>query len=102
MTMNQTLLVCRRPGCSGRIVDGVCEDCGRPPAGQSLIKEGTGTGTVATVSTGTGTRASGMRRATRSTRGTVTTRSRLGGGLVVLPAMPSIDPVKLILETPEV
>jgi serine/threonine-protein kinase PknG len=102
MMMNHGVLLCQRPGCSGQIVDGVCEECGRPPVGQSLLKEGTGTGTVATASTGTGTRSSGSIRATRSTRGTVTTRSRLGGGLVALPAMPSIDPLKLILENPEV
>jgi len=64
--MNATELLCKRPGCSGKIVDGVCEDCGRPPAGQSLLTDGAGTGTVGTAATGTGTRATGSRRATRS------------------------------------
>ena len=59
---------CTRPGCVGQIVDGICEDCGRPPAGQSLLTESTGTGTVGTAATGTGTRSSGSRRATRATR----------------------------------
>jgi serine/threonine-protein kinase PknG len=97
--MNAGALLCKRPGCSGQIVDGVCEDCGRPPVGQSLLTEGAGT--VGTAATGTATRASG-RRATRSTRGAVTTRSLLGGGLVSLPPMPSTDPLKLVLDKPEV
>ena len=100
--MSESALLCKRPGCSGLIVDGVCEDCGRPPVGQSLLTEGAGTGTVGTAATGTGTRGSGSRRATRSTRGSATTRSQLGGGLVSLPPMPSTDPLKLILDTPEV
>src|SRR5215831_4223182 len=100
--MNATELLCKRPGCSGKIVEGVCEDCGRPPAGHSLLTEGAGTDRVGTAATGPGTRASGSRRATRSARGTVTTRSRLGGGLVSLPPMPSTDPLKLILDKPEV
>jgi serine/threonine-protein kinase PknG len=100
--MNASELLCKRPGCSGRIVDGVCEDCGRPPAGQSLLTESTGTGTVGTAATATGTRTTGSRRATRATRGTVTTRSRLGGGLVSLPPLPNTDPLKLILDKPEV
>jgi serine/threonine-protein kinase PknG len=96
--MDATVQHCNRPGCSGQIVDGVCEDCGRPPRGQSLLTDGTGTvGTAAT-----GTRSSGSRRATRATRGSVTTRSLLGGGLVSLPPMPSADPLSLILRRPEV
>ena len=95
--MNASDPLCKRPGCSGRIVDDVCEDCGRPPVGQSLLTESTGTGTMGTAATGAGTRASGSRRATRTARGSVTTRSRLGGGLVSLPPMPSTDPLKLIL-----
>jgi serine/threonine-protein kinase PknG len=100
--MNAGALLCKRPGCSGQIVDGVCEDCGRPPVGQSLLTEGAGTGMIGTAATGSGTRASGTRRTTRSTRGAVTTRSRLGGGLVSLPPMPSTDPLKLVLDKPEV
>jgi serine/threonine-protein kinase PknG len=98
--MDVSDLLCKRPGCSGRIVDGVCEDCGRPPVGQSLLTESTGT--VGTAATGAGTRATGSRRGTRTARGSVTTRSRLGGGLVSLPPVPSADPLKLILGKPEV
>ena len=28
---------CQRKGCSGTIVDGACDTCGRPPAGKSLL-----------------------------------------------------------------
>ncbi|MGA2127723.1 MAG: tetratricopeptide repeat protein [Xanthobacteraceae bacterium] len=97
--MNAVDLVCQRPGCSGKIVDGVCEDCGRPPVGHSLLADGpSGTGTVGTAAT----RGTVSRRGTRQTRGTVTTRSRLGGGLVSLPPLPSTDPLKLIIDKPEV
>jgi serine/threonine-protein kinase PknG len=102
--MDATVQHCTRPGCGGKIVDGICEDCGRPPAGQSLLTESTGTGTVGTAATGTGTgtRSSGSRRATRSMRGSLTTRSRLGGGLISLPPMPSADPLTLIMGKAEV
>lgn len=101
--MNAVDLVCRRPGCSGKIVDGVCEDCGRPPVGQSLLKDNTGgIGTVGTAGTAAATRGTTSRRGTRSTHGTVTTHSRLGGGLVSLPPLPNTDPLKLLIDRPEV
>ena len=37
--MTNTLQKCNRPGCTGTIVDGVCDDCGRAPlGGPSLVK----------------------------------------------------------------
>jgi serine/threonine-protein kinase PknG len=106
--MTSAELICQRPGCSGRIVDGVCEDCGRPPVGHSLLKDNpaNGAGTVGTTgiptSPLTGTGRQGATRSRRTTRGTLTTRSRLGGGLVSLPPLPSADPLKLLVEKPEV
>jgi len=100
--MTSTEIRCQRLGCSGRIVDGACEDCGKPPIGQSLLKE-LGAGASATVGTSAATRgASGTRRGSRSARTTVTTRSRLVGGLMSLPPLPSTDPLKLVMERPEV
>jgi serine/threonine-protein kinase PknG len=98
---------CQRPGCSGIIVDGVCEDCGRPPAGKSIIAEinqtghsGTATGITGTLSS---SRTGSRRTASRSgTRGSSSRRRALGGGLVSLPEQPKIDPSKLIMEVPEV
>jgi Serine/threonine protein kinase len=101
---------CQRPGCNGLIVDGVCEDCGRPPVGKSLISEidqTNRTGNTGTASKYTGTVGSsrtGSRRATSrsSTKGTSSRRRALGGGLVSLPELPKIDPSNLIMEKPEV
>ena len=98
-------LRCQRPGCSGRIIDGVCEDCGRPPAGQSLLKTmvtDSDTTVGATVGTATGTGRQQGTKTRRGSHGTLTTRSRLGGGLISLPPQPSTDPLKLIIEKPEV
>lgn len=100
---------CQRPGCGGNIVDGVCEDCGRPPAGKSLLSEvsqGSQTGVQGTgKQTGTfGTSRTGSRRSTSrsGSKGSSSRRKALGGGLVSLPELPLLDPSKLILETPEV
>lgn len=101
---------CQRPGCTGIIVDGVCEDCGRPPLGKSLmadIKEdpngAVGTGSV-NIGT-TGSARTGSKRAssrTNRTSGSSSRRNKLGGGLVSLPEQPSQDPLKLVMEKPEV
>jgi serine/threonine-protein kinase PknG len=102
--------ICQRPGCSGVIVDGVCEDCGRPPAGKSLLSglNQSGAVQIETASKYAGTTGSartGSKRTTsRSSRttGTSSRRNKLGGGLVALPEQPSQDPLKLILEKAEV
>src|ERR1039457_6166112 len=28
---------CQRTGCSGDVVEGICEDCGRPPVGEKVM-----------------------------------------------------------------
>lgn len=101
---------CERPGCSGLIVDGVCEDCGRPPVGKSLLSEMNQStiGLVGTTNKNTGVtgsvRTGSKRTGSRSSRttGTSSRRNKLGGGLVSLPEQPSQDPMKLVLEKPEV
>lgn len=101
---------CGRPGCSGVIVDGVCEDCGRPAMGKSLLAEisdnpqaqasnaNNYTGSVVTGRTGS------KRASSRSSRtsGTSSRRNKLGGGLVSLPEQPSMDPMNLVMQNPEV
>lgn len=101
---------CKRPGCSGIIIDGVCEDCGRPAVGKSLLAEigeepkaqvgnaNNFTGSV--VSSRTGSRRSSSRSS--RTSGTSSRRNKLGGGLVSLPEQPSLDPLKLVMQNPEV
>ena len=110
--------------CGGAVVDGVCEDCGKPVKAVSLIGAGAG-GTDAAppapAETTTGrtrnstrftinypTRGTG-KNATRPTRRragvsthTSTRRNALGGGLISLPELPSQDPLKLLMATPEV
>jgi serine/threonine-protein kinase PknG len=108
---------CQRPGCNGIIVDGICEDCGRPPVGQRILKDAptapstrTGTGTSSpsgltyTGYSGTsGPSGTGSRRqASRTSRGSSTRRSALGGGLLTLPPEPSQDPLKSLMTNPEV
>jgi serine/threonine-protein kinase PknG len=108
---------CQRPGCSGIIVDGICEDCGKPPIGQSVLKA-TAAAPSTSVRTGmtgisglsytgysgtTGSSGTGSKRHTsRSSRGSSTRRRALGGGLVALPSQPTQDPLQLIMTNPEV
>jgi serine/threonine-protein kinase PknG len=98
---------CQRPGCHGIIVDGICEDCGRPPVGKSVLSQVLNTSTVngtATFATGTvgSSRTSSRRHTSRLSRGTSSRRKALGGGLVSLPSQPSQDPMKLVMEDPVV
>jgi serine/threonine-protein kinase PknG len=110
---------CERPGCNGIIVDGICEDCGRPPVGQSVLKDaatsvpsgsaGTGTSRPSGLSyagysgpTGSSSGTGSGRRTSRSSHGTSTRRSSLGGGLVNLPPQPSQDPLLTLMTNPEV
>src|SRR5215469_2211011 len=108
---------CQRPGCNGIIVDGICEDCGRPPVGQRVLKDATSAPVTSTPSgssrtsglsykgysgtTGT-SRSESRRQTSRSSQGSSTRRSALGGGLVTLPPQPSQDPLKSLMTKPEV
>jgi len=98
---------CQRPGCSGEMVDGVCEDCGRPPMGKSLLasepQAGNGISSMTLYSGTVGSARTGSRRHTsRSSRGSSSRRQSLGGGLVSIPPQPSQDPLKLVMAVPEV
>lgn len=108
---------CQRNKCTGTIVDDCCDECGMPPVGVKLLAGNAGsgsantasvnTGTFATGSTGTGTtgtgHTSGIRKHTsRSSKGSSSRRTALGGGLVSLPPLPSQDPLTLLMEKAEV
>lgn len=110
---------CQRPGCSGKIVDGFCEDCGRPPVGKTAAPPppavpsaaSTRTGSVGTAGTGTGGTGSGLlsgrtgsgKTGRSSSRGArASSRRLLGAGLVSLPAVPSQDPLQAVLANPVV
>lgn len=98
---------CQRANCSGAIVDGICEDCGRAPVGQSLLATvaatTTSAGSARTASATSNSGRVGSRRlSSRSSRGSSTRRQALGGGLVSLPPQASQDPLKLLMVNPEV
>ena len=112
--------------CGGAVVDGVCEDCGKPAKAVSLVTKTTGgldafgedrlPSQLITGRTKTSTRFTvnypsrtvgqsktkpTRRRADVSTH-TSTRRNALGGGLISLPDLPSQDPLKLLMANPEV
>ena len=123
---------CNTGGCPGQIEDGFCDTCGRAatpanaagtapsatvlsgqsrqvaraggysrtgrltPARRPQASAASATmGTAGTAATGTGTRA-------RGSRGSSSRRRALGGGLVQMPVMPSMDPLSLIMADPRV
>jgi serine/threonine-protein kinase PknG len=107
--------------CGGVIVEDVCEDCGRAARRAPLVKATTGgldAGDVAAMQPTTGRTRSSTRFTVNypsRTRGPHTTRRRagvtaptstrrtaLGGGLISLPDLPSLDPLKLLMAAPEV
>ena len=106
---------CQRPGCTGKIADGFCEDCGRPPAGQAVLintlsgKNSAGSRSVSsTGSVGTGSAALSGRTGSgktgrASSRGSrASTRRQLGAGLVTLAPVASLDPLLAIMANPVV
>jgi serine/threonine-protein kinase PknG len=98
---------CAQPGCAGEIVDGYCDLCGMAPApdatsppapaaGRSPISQmppGPSTPTMAAFT-------SARRSTTARTRQSA--RSRLGAGLVEIPAVPSRDPADAVMPDPMV
>src|SRR5262245_35293036 len=84
---------CGRDGCDGEIVDGYCDVCGmapvpgpRPPAGATVAPDAASFAVTATS----------LRRS-QATRARTSARSRLGAGLVEVPAMPYRDPADAVM-----
>lgn len=100
---------CQRNSCGGEMVDGICEDCGKPVIGKSLLSLSNTTNTTSvtnTVSTisysaTVGTHSS-RRKTSRSSRGSSKRRQSLGGGLISLPDQPSLDPLNSLMLKSEV
>jgi serine/threonine-protein kinase PknG len=107
--------------CGATVLDGVCEDCGKPARKATLVTAAMGgieeTATARTGSTATtrrftvnyptrgtkiGTGGTTARRRRDISTHTSTRRNALGGGLISLPEMPSQDPLKLLMAVPEV
>src|SRR5579862_9357328 len=108
--------VCKRANCNGKIVDGVCDTCGRPPAGASLLSAAANTGAAAGVGSSRSAVTSGStsssslsgrtgssrsaRSSSRASRGS--SRRALGAGLISLPPLPSLDPLQSLMADPVV
>ncbi len=83
---------CQRPGCTGVIEGGYCNQCGMAPAnGHSVASRSSGTSSSRTTTS----RRNGTRTAS-------TGRSHLGAGLVDVPPVPYRDPSTAVLANPEV
>ncbi len=112
---------CGRPGCDGSIDGGWCDTCGLAPAGDPSSGPATApstwpssgpstapsTGPSTAPSTGTSSWSTSTGGSRPSRRGsgrttTGTTRSRLGAGLVDVPAVPRVDPASALLTDPQV
>ena len=101
---------CSQPGCTGSIEDGYCNVCGSPAAAAASQPDPvtTGTGSAKTSASRIQSAALGSRRAgTSATRraghGSQRMRAaRLGAGLTVVPAAPSVDALKAVVDNPSV
>src|SRR5262245_39037009 len=90
---------CQQSGCGGVLEGGFCNLCGLEPTG--------GTAPVAVASaasTSFGSTRSGRTGSTPSRRGSTrsSTRRHLGLGMVAVPALPALDPDKVVMAVPEV
>lgn len=87
--------------CEGTIVDGFCDVCGMQPADAPAARPDTGPGSQRTGSQRTGstqlagTSSRSSRRASASTRSSVS--RRLGLGLVTVPDVPKADPLQSLM-----
>jgi serine/threonine-protein kinase PknG len=91
---------CQQPGCAGSIDGGFCNVCGLEPAGA-----GTAPTVGSAASKGSfGSSLSGRSGSRPSRRGSArtSTRRNLGFGLVNVPALPTLDPDKVVMAVPEV
>ncbi len=103
---------CTQPGCSGTIEDGYCNVCGTPATASAAPAQAdplaTSTASAKTSASRIQSAALGSRRAgTSATRraghGSQRMRAaRLGAGLTVVPAAPSVDALKAVIDNPSV
>jgi len=119
--------ICKRPECGGKLIDDICEDCGRSAGGASLVERFAANwkNTLAAVrivsnsklnenvqetdahlidgvdgSLGAEYSASAI-RAQQERRSHAQTRA-LGAGFIAVPPLPKVDPDELILKDPSV
>jgi serine/threonine-protein kinase PknG len=86
---------CTKPGCSGKILEGYCDTCGKA-AGQVPAKgDQTSGSSRGSLSTHSGSSSSSSRRSSRGSR--VNSDRLLGAGFISLPELPSQDPLLLVI-----
>ena len=99
---------CPQPGCSGTIVDGYCNVCGRPPV---VVAPGSVLGTdmhehVSTLDLGMvliGSALAGSDSQARPRADYIANRrTRIGAGITQVPPAPPVDPAKAIMTDPVV
>ncbi|WP_327118009.1 serine/threonine-protein kinase PknG [Nocardia sp. NBC_01730] len=79
--------LCTESRCAGTIVDGYCDACGTAPTAAAVV----------------GTRPAGRSaRTSRSSSSSATARGRLGAGMVDVPRVPRIDPLRAVMAAPHV
>ena len=108
---------CKRAGCDGKILDGVCDTCGRAPVGTKLMSAAIsasqklgarGSASYGTIGSGSSSASlSGRTGSGRSGRasgrsGRASSRRQLGAGLISLPELPSLDPLLSVMKDPTV
>ncbi len=86
-------MTCTRPGCTGTIVDGYCDDCGMAPRPEST----SGTEVLGAAPPTSSSETSSRRMAGPSGGTSATRRHRLGRGLVDVPTVPARDPATAIM-----
>jgi serine/threonine-protein kinase PknG len=97
---------CTQPACAGTIVDGYCDVCGMAPArsGQGPAPQNAtpAAASAPPVATSAPTYTAAASRRSSTTKVRASGRSRLGAGLVEVPAVPGRDPSEAVMADPMV
>lgn len=97
---------CTRSGCAGRMLDGYCDTCGMAPAKVAAAAPAPAGATSQAQPSARSARSaridvSRLTRASRSTRSTRTV-SRVGAGVIEIPASTTVDPATVVMADPVV
>lgn len=90
---------CTKPGCTGKILDGYCDTCGKAVAPGPDVAVSSSLRSSGSIGTRSGS-GSSSRRSSRGSR--VNSDRILGAGFVSLPELPSQDPLLSVIADPVV